>query len=400
MIGITPYQIAKTPGELHDMCTDVYKLSASLEASVRPGLKQALSTLLLFVNSYYSNKVEGNPTKPIDVIKAQRALGLPSDEAGSDKAQHAITEILAHAQAQMYLSAHPPSASTVVSGEFIRAIHNAFFCHLSEAQRRLVHPDTGQVHVVVPGELRTTGVAVGHHVAPEYEGLNGYLDWFAKAYRLDWVHGNNRLLAAAAAHHRLLWIHPFLDGNGRVSRLFTDLYLHLAGVEANGLWSMSRGFSRNIDAYKAALALADQPRQASSDGRGVLSDRGLLAFQRYFLQTCMDQIGYMNSLLDMPAFDKRLHAYVSMRVSGGAVDTGGELLPIWRPQTQALLTAVINQPAVKRTDVPAITGLGDTMSRQLVNQLIQEGWLMGEAKQPLVLQIPFDGISFLFPHLW
>lgn len=416
MIGITPYQVAKPPGELQDMCTDVYKLSARLEASVRPGLKQALSRLLLFVNSYYSNKMEGNPTKPIDVINAQREVGLISEEgiissrmgavakskknSAESNALDAMTEIAAHIFAQQHLSDNPPSNESVVSESFILAIHHAFFSHLSESQRQLVHPTTGKIHLVEPGCFRQTMVEVGNHVAPGHEDLNGLMDWLAKAYRLDWLHGNNRLLAAAAAHHRLLRIHPFLDGNGRVCRLFTDVYLQQAGVEAGGLWSLSRGFYRSIDTYKAKLALADQPRQGSTDGRGVLSDRGLLAFQEYFLQTCIEQIDYIYGLLDMPLFDQRMQLYVALRASGGAVDANGEPLPKWRPQTEALLRAVINSPQIMRSHVPQITGLGETMSRKLVNQLIQEGWLVGEEKQPLVLRIPYDGISVLFPHLW
>lgn len=396
MIGITPYKVAKVPGELHDMCVDVYKRSARLEASVRPGLKQALSTLLLFVNSYYSNKMEGNPTKPIDVIKAQRGL----DAATSGKARDAMTEVSAHILAQQYLDAHRPNDRSVVEEQFILAVHHAFFSHLPESQRQLVHPSTGEVHIVEPGCFRQTEVEVGLHLAPNHTELNGYLDWFAKAFRLDWIHGTNRLLAAAAAHHRLLWIHPFLDGNGRVCRLFTDIYLQQAGVEAAGLWSMSRGFSRNIDTYKAVLAQADQARQGETDGRGVLSDRGLLAFQTYFLQTAIEQISFITGLLDMHAFDKRLHTYVATRVSAGGVGASGESLPKWRPQAEALLKAVLDQPAVMRSNVPEITGLGDTMSRKLVNQLIEEGWLVGKEKQPLALQIPFDGISVLFPHLW
>ena len=417
MIGITPYLVKKAPGELQDMCTDVYKYSAGLEASVRPGLRSALVDLLLFVNSYYSNKMEGNPTKPVDVIKAQKTADLTTENsalvkgleiavAGGEsskaatKAHAAITEILAHARAQRYLSEHLPTTESVVTTEFIKVIHDAFFSHLSVEQRQIIHPDTNKIHVVEPGCFRQTGVIVGNHVAPEYTELDSYLGWFSKAYRLDWMHGNDRLLAAAAAHHRLLWIHPFLDGNGRVCRLLTEVYMRLAGVEAAGLWSISRGFSRDIERYKASLAHADQPRQGSSDGRGVLSDRGLLGFQTYFLQTCLQQISYVQGLLDIQTFDKRLHVYVAMRTTGSAVDTNGQLLPKWRPQTALLLRAVINQPRVMRSQVPEITGLGETMSRKMVNQLCEEGWLEGAEKKPLQLQIPFDGISALFPHLW
>ena len=43
------------------------------------------------------------------------------------------------------------------------------------------------------------------------------------------------VLAAACAHHRLLWIHPFTDGNGRVARLMSNAML-LQALDAGGLW--------------------------------------------------------------------------------------------------------------------------------------------------------------------
>lgn len=60
-----------------------------------------------------------------------------------------------------------------------------------------------------------------------------------------------RLIAIAAAHQRLAWIHPFGDG----------------------LWTLSRGLARYKERYYTALETADQARQGDRDGRGnLLSD--------------------------------------------------------------------------------------------------------------------------------
>ena len=67
--------------------------------------------------------------------------------------------------------------------------------------------------------------------------------------------------AAAAAHHRLLWIHPFLDGNGRVARLMSHAML-LDTLESGGVWSIARGLARNVAAYKGHLAACDLPAAA------------------------------------------------------------------------------------------------------------------------------------------
>ena len=92
------------------------------------------------------------------------------------------------------------------------------------------------------------------------------------------------IIAAAAAHHRLAWIHPFLDGNGRVIRLISYATL-LDTLDTGGIWSIARGLARNVDAY-AHLANCDLPRRNDLDGRGNLSEEALAEFTRFFLDIC------------------------------------------------------------------------------------------------------------------
>ena len=56
------------------------------------------------------------------------------------------------------------------------------------------------------------------------------------------------ILAAAAAHHRWLWIHPFADGNGRVARLMSNATL-LEVLDTGSIWSIARGLARNAAAF-------------------------------------------------------------------------------------------------------------------------------------------------------
>ena len=106
---------------------------------------------------------------------------------------------------------------------------------------------------IVPGELRTSGVMVGRHVPPNADELPSFLLRFEEAYAPERLSRVHRILAVAAAHHRLLWIHPFFDGNGRVARLMSHAMLLRYGVGSR-LWSAARGLARNAERYKAALA--------------------------------------------------------------------------------------------------------------------------------------------------
>lgn len=78
------------------------------------------------------------------------------------------------------------------------------------------------------------------------------------------------MVAVAAAHHRLAWIHPFPDGNGRVAQLHSHVLLQSMGL-TNGVWSPLRGLARTQKDYYLRLAQADMPRHGDLDGRGNLS---------------------------------------------------------------------------------------------------------------------------------
>src|SRR5258708_35115042 len=112
-------------------------------------------------------------------------------------------------------------------------------------------------------------------MAPSIKKLGQFLKRFAEFYGPLVTSEPGSVVAASAAHHRLAWIHPFLDGNGRVVRLFTDAYLHQVGVNGHGLWTVTRGFARQRERYLAALADADHPRRGDLDGRGNLSEQSL-----------------------------------------------------------------------------------------------------------------------------
>ncbi len=61
------------------------------------------------------------------------------------------------------------------------------------------------------------------------------------------------LLVIPVFIHDFLCIHPFLDGNGRMSRLLTTLLLYRAGYEVGKYISLEAKIAKNKDAYYTAL---------------------------------------------------------------------------------------------------------------------------------------------------
>lgn len=187
---------------------------------------------------------------------------------------------------------------------------------------------------------------------PSSEAVRSFMEYFATRYRVATLSPAQRLLAIPAAHHRFNYIHPFLDGNGRVSRLMSHAMAYHAGIAGHGLWSISRGLARGLKSpteYKAMMDLADTPRQGDSDGRGDLSQRALIEFSTWFFEVCLDQIRFMNKLFELEGLAQRLLRY--------AAQAG------WRVEAGQFLVGLLHRGEVSRGEVAGMTGLGERTAR-------------------------------------
>ncbi len=197
-------------------------------------------------------------------------------------------------------------------------------------------------------------------------------------------------MAMAAAHHRLNYIHPFLDGNGRVSRLMSHAMALQAGIGAHGLWSVSRGLARGLESrgdYKRMMDHADMPRQGDLDGRGNLSRRALADFTTWFLKVCLDQATFMGGLFELETLVERLKIYIARR----------EL----RPEAFPFLEQVLQRGELPRGEAPLVTGLKERSARDLLGALVDDGILGSDTpKGPVSLRFPLDTIEILFPSLF
>jgi Fic family protein len=245
---------------------------------------------------------------------------------------------------------------------------------------------------LVPGEMRQRGVAVGRHEAPAWESLPRFLARWTEAYA-GVRRGEASIVALAAAHHRLAWMHPFLDGNGRVTRLHTHLLLHAAGL-THGLWSPLRGFARTETQYKALLQAADEHRRGDLDGRGNLTQAGLIDWVRYTLDVCIDQVSFMTQQLDVQGMRDRIRAalaYEAAVVKSGVREEA--LLP--------LHYLFATQAELGRADFKAMTGLGERVATSTVSALLQRGFLATDSPYgSLRFAVPRHALRFYFPALW
>ena len=135
-----------------------------------------------------------------------------------------------------------------------------FLKTLAEAEQTIRETDIRDLHKLLigndssksPGEYRKVGVVIlgSEHkptepfdVPPRMEEL------------ISWINSNldkSPIIVAAAAHHELAHIHPFVDGNGRVARLLMNLILMKRGFP---ICNIKRGPEKAV--YYEALGFAD-----------------------------------------------------------------------------------------------------------------------------------------------
>ena len=346
---------------------------------------QALAVQLRGMNSYYTNKIEGQHTLPSELESALKNQFSPDAEV-QRKQRMALAHMAAETWAEQHYANTPWQA--LFAPGVISSLHAQLFAPLPEADR-LLKDGT----VMQPGQWRTAAqqVKVGAHEAPDAASVPMFLQRFADLYQSTRV-GELALVAVAAAHHRLAWVHPFPDGNGRVARLHSHVLLVRMGL-TNGVWSPLRGLARSQQAYYLHLAQADMPRHGDLDGRGNLSEQRLVEFIDYFLEVCSDQARFMGEMLNMQTMRVRIRACLAYESAqpGSAISMQAEL---------ALHTLLINGP-MERGEFKQITGMATRTAERMLVALLARGLLRSDSPRgKLIFGVPLHALRFYFPALW
>lgn len=367
-------------GLAHELCLE----SARLDAKFHKHTAQGLEALVAGVNCYYSNLIEGYGILPIDIDKTMQDTAR--FDADNDYQSIASAHIFADrwAKTQQLTQANLPI--------FPQEIHRLFYQHLPV--RMLILKDGS---VMTPGAFRQREVCMGGDLSPKSEYLPILMNRYAEVYgwRLECagkggIFRLTSIVAAFAAHHRLVWIHPFADGNGRVARITLDAMLRACGVSGTALWSMSRGLAKRADSYRSLLAQADQPRPGDLHDSGRLTERALAEFCRFGLQVGIDQARLMANMFDLSSFGERVHSYFRhVRKS------------MLRPESAYLYMYALTMGEFERGEAARLTGLGERTARTVLSKLLAEGFLVSETPKGKVrVGFPAHAMPFLLPDLY
>ena len=385
---LEPCLLDETSTEILDLVAALSAATSALGSRLHPRSAAGLADSVRIMNCYYSNLIEGHNTTPREI---ERAMENKLDAA--PERRNLQVEARAHIRVQreidrLHAAGELPKPA---SASFIAWLHRSFYQDAPEAML-LIGEGARQLRMV-PGAFRSGtdhDVVVGRHLPPSGDQVETFMAYFEKRYRIASRGMGQRIITMAAAHHRLNYIHPFLDGNGRVSRLMSHAMALDAGIGAHGLWSVSRGLARGLESrgdYKRMMDHADMPRQGDLDGRGNLSRRALSDFITWFLKVCLDQVTFMNGLFELDTLITRFHGYVGRRGL--------------KPEAFILLEQVLQRGELPRGEAARVTGMKERTARDLLGSLVNDGILGSETpKGPVSLRFPLDAIEVLFPNLF
>ncbi|RDH86452.1 MAG: Fic family protein [endosymbiont of Escarpia spicata] len=385
-----PSNAALEASDLADKAVTMITASAKLAGGLPGETRNTITRHMAVINSYYSNLIEGNRTRPHEIRAAQRG-DFSSDPAKRDLQM----ESLAHIKVQEWIREQAPTLDKVFSTEFIQTIHREFYQQVPESLRLLKNAKGEIVDEVVPGQWRTKEVTVGRHHPPRASDLLPLMRQFCEIYHPGRYKGEKKIIATLCAHHRFAWIHPFADGNGRVARLLTDSTLSTIDIESYGVWCLSRGLARASDRYKTLLERADFSRQGDHDGRGLLSERNLVEFCDFMLDIAIDQIDYISGLLQIDQLRTRIQGYVHARNDGRIPDLGSI-----KPVAALILYNAFMLGKLDRAIALELCAMPERSARRLLSQLREEGLLSEtSSKSPLRWAIPEHAEPWYFPQL-
>lgn len=308
------------------------RLAGDTPPAVFVQLKEIFHTL----ESLGSARIEGNHTTLADYIETKiGATGAPSDQ---------IREVMNVEQAMDYVE-RSIEAGAPITEQFIRELHHLAVSGLLRE---------GDPH---PGQYRASGVRIGgaEHLPPDASLVPMYMQELAAFVNRDDAPKYD-LIKMALAHHRLLWTHPFGNGNGRTVRLLSYAMLIKYGfnVQVGGrVLNPTAVFCNDRNGYYENLSKADTG-----------TDSGLEAWCSYVLVGIRDELQKLDRITQ--------YDYLRDRILRPALAHSRERK--WLNDAEAtVLNMAINMGEFKAADIGTVLpGLTPRQRTYLVTKLNEQ----------------------------
>ena len=231
--------------------------------------------------------LEGNPLSEEQVAES---LDGTDTERSRTREQAQITNA---GIAQDWVRSRFGSRTAPLQLEDILQMHRLMTRHSDEKDNV---PGRFRRHRVVAGTLALGGVHRGAPPEDIPQLMEGFVAFVSSARMLR----EHPLIRALLGHFFLVTIHPFGDGNGRVSRLVEAAMLYQGGYNVHGFYGLSNYFYRNGDEYKTRLqeCRTSQPFRVSPFVnfalKGFAAELGGI---NNFIKTKLNRLVYRSTML-------------------------------------------------------------------------------------------------------
>jgi len=317
--------------------------------STPPEFYFQLKNLFQLLNSIMSARIEGNRTSILDAVVGDSSRRTSSSLRPLDEG---LQEILNIQEAIDFIEEH--IRTSPINHVFIRELHQLVVQGLSREGDR------------TPGAYRLGEVRIGQSVhqppwpADVFDDMTELIEFIGRD-----VDPQMQLLQIAIAHHRFLWIHPFGNGNGRISRLVTYAML------------VKQGFTSASD-YRALnpTAVFGSDRQGYYDNLAAadsLTNDGTVAWCTYVLAGLNTDLKKLSRLSDGDFVTRQIlvPAIERMRSAGGL--TAGEARALAIAASKTVIKAGDLSEALPGSPATRSQAVRRILDRQLLKPLTEGG---------------------------
>ena len=170
-----------------------------------------------------------------------------------------------------------------------------------------------------------------------------------------------------------------VETHRRFCELLPDEMLWIDNPDTGGVWSIARGLAKNVESYKAHLNNCDQQRRNDLDGRGNLSEESLAEFKEFFLNICIDQVDFMEELMQPRKLRARAKVWCEEEISSGDLPA----------KSDRVIGALIDRGELGRAEVPELLGLSERSSQRITRALLDKGVIKARStRAPFELAFP------------
>lgn len=322
----------------------------SLGGPVPPYIFFQLKDIFHILESLGSARIEGNQTTLSEIV--ENVIGSHSNE----KSDESLQEIKNIEQAIDFIESQV-NKNTIFDRALISEIHKILVEGLSI-------PPSGEGSRY-PGSLRQINVVItgSNHIPPDQFKVPEYFEELMDFVNTETI-SQNHLLITAIAQHRMAWIHPFDNGNGRLIRMFTYAMLIKQGfqIKSGRILNPTAIFCIDRDKYYEKLALAD-----SGEKDGVLD------WCLYVLEGLRQEIEKIDKLLDLSFITSNILMPVLDYALGREHITKREY---------SILLAVVKSPSmsIKSADLEAVIGNESAVQRSRILKKLKDKKMLSPLK--------------------